>query len=169
VKILAVDDDEFILKILNELVLAISHHQIELASSSRAAAEAIKAADEPFDCFLLDIQMPEITGIELCKMIRDLPQYSNSPILMITAMSDKTHLDQAFAAGANNYITKPFNMAEVGSGIEFAEKMYKRSNQAFGPVAKLCRAFNRIFCAKEERLWERNVQQNLDRKRSGLH
>jgi CheY-like chemotaxis protein len=147
-KILAVDDDKFILKILNELVLAISHHQIELASSGRAAAEAIKAADEPFDCFLLDIQMPEITGIELCKMIRDLPQYSNSPILMITAMSDKVYLDQSFAAGANDYITKPFDIAELGSGIEFAEKMYKRSNQAFGPVAKLRRSFSRIFGAK---------------------
>ena len=39
----------------------------------------------------------------------------------------------------------------------------------FGPVAELCRSFNRILCAKGERQWERNAQQNLNRKRSGLH
>ncbi len=128
-KILAVDDDAFILEILNEAISAIGGHDIVLASSGADALAILRDAVDPFDCFLLDIQMPEMTGVELCKLIREQPEYSNAPILMITAMSDKIHVDQSFAAGATDYVTKPFDVVELNSRISFAEQTIERTNR----------------------------------------
>lgn len=122
-KILAVDDDDIILEILSEAVQAIGGHEIELAGSALEALDVIKAAETPFDCFLLDIQMPQMTGIELCEEIRANSEYLDTPILMITAMSDKGYVDRAFGAGATDYVTKPFDVLELNTRISIAERM----------------------------------------------
>ncbi|MCB1342108.1 MAG: response regulator [Pseudooceanicola sp.] len=125
-RILAVDDDPIIIELLSELLTVIGQHDVETAES---AIDALKIVQNPahkrFDCILLDIQMPGMTGIELAAKLREMPDYARIPILMITAMSDKTYIDRAFAAGATDYITKPFDIDEVRFRIKSAEQRLK--------------------------------------------
>ena len=88
-RILAVDDDPIILELLTELLATFGQHEVDTAESAK---EALARLSDPaagiYDCFLLDIQMPETDGIELCGLLRQTQAYARSPILMITAMSD---------------------------------------------------------------------------------
>ncbi|RMD92495.1 MAG: response regulator [Alphaproteobacteria bacterium] len=120
-RILAVDDDAIILELLAEIMKSAGYPAPELAHSGAEALAILGAADEPFDCFLLDIQMPEMDGIELCRRIRGLPQYGRAPILMLTAMAEKSYIDRAFAAGASDYITKPFDVIELVTRLRNAQ------------------------------------------------
>lgn len=122
-KVLAVDDDPIILELLVEVLKSVGHEDVTTALSAAAAFEEIDNARRAFDCILLDIQMPEMDGIELCQHLRAMPRYENSPILMITAMSDKGYIDRAFAAGATDYVTKPFDVMELSARLRVAETL----------------------------------------------
>ncbi|MHC0053457.1 response regulator [Actibacterium sp. D379-3] len=128
-RILAVDDDEIILELLSATLSATGYTDLTLATSAQQAARIIRDADVPFDCFLLDIQMPDIDGIELCSAIRNTREYQSTPILMITAMSQKSYIDRAFAAGATDYVTKPFDPTELGARIRMAERLVQSSRK----------------------------------------
>ena len=113
-RILAVDDDPIILELLREMLAVFGAYEVETAgSASQALARVMTPGLPRFDCFLLDIQMPRMDGIELCRSLRAIPLLEHVPILMITAMSDKSHVDRAFHAGATDYVTKPFDMADL--------------------------------------------------------
>ncbi|AMY68529.1 response regulator [Frigidibacter mobilis] len=122
-RILAVDDDEMILELLSASLGAAGFADLTVACSAAQTLEKIAAVRIPFDCFLLDIQMPEVDGIELCRAIRRNPIYAAAPIIMITAMSQKSYIDRAFAAGATDYVTKPFDPVELGARIRLAARM----------------------------------------------
>lgn len=68
-----------------------------------------------------------MTGVELCAMIRSQPAYRQTPIIMITAMSEKRYIDKAFTAGATDYVTKPFDFLELGMRIKLAEQLAIKS------------------------------------------
>lgn len=129
-KILAVDDDENIRDLLLASVSSETQHTLMTASSGPEAIRVISGESEPFDCFLLDIQMPVMNGITLCKKIRKTSGYARTPIVMLTAMSQKKYVDQAFAAGATDYVTKPFDFLELFSRIGVAEKLTNEQNRA---------------------------------------
>ncbi|WP_188673385.1 response regulator [Neptunicoccus cionae] len=122
-KILAVDDDEIILELLKEVVGAAGFPDITLVTSGAEALHTIQNSPTRFDCFLLDIQMPEMDGIELCHLIRKFPAYRSAPILMITAMADRQYIDRAFTAGASDYVTKPFDVLELGTRVNLAARL----------------------------------------------
>ena len=119
-RILAVDDDQIALDILGSSLEDAGYRDFVVALSGADALEAIRAMDRPFDIFLLDIQMPDIDGIELCAKVRNLPKYKSSPIIMITAMSERHFIDGAFAAGATDYVSKPFDPVELAVRISLA-------------------------------------------------
>jgi len=134
-KLLVVDDDPMILELLLEALPGLGYPDVTGASSGAEAMQAIAQSDSPFDCFLLDIQMPEMTGIELCSWLRDHPDYAQIPVLMITAMSERSFIDQSFAAGATDYITKPFNPQELSQRMKQAEQLNRDRMAAFLPPA----------------------------------
>jgi CheY-like chemotaxis protein len=121
-KILAVDDDPIILELLTQFVDAIGDHEITTALSGSEALEIARSSGAvPFDCFLFDIQMPHMDGVQLTKEIRALALYADTPILMLTAMTDKRYVDAAFSAGATDYVTKPFEIMELKARIGLIE------------------------------------------------
>lgn len=122
-EILAVDDDGSVLELLNEILTHTGYHKVTTASHARAALDAMSEPDRRFDCFLVDIQMPEVDGISLVRLIRETPDYRQSPILMLTAMDDRSYLDRAFAAGATDYVTKPFDLFELRTRIVEAHRL----------------------------------------------
>ena len=108
-KILAVDDDPIILELLAHFIETMTEHKLVMASSADEAIETIRSnARAPFDCFLLDIQMPGTDGIALAGKILDMDNYVDTPILMLTAMSENDYIDPAFASGESHSVTKPF-------------------------------------------------------------
>ena len=122
-KILAVDDDPFILELLPAMFEQADLNDLHTAPSGPAALDMIKAQKVPFDCMLLDVDMPEMDGIELCRRIRTVPGYEDTPILMLTAKTDSISIEKAFAAGANDYIAKPFNLKDIYNRIRVAERL----------------------------------------------
>jgi len=136
-KILSVDDDELILELLVESLNRLGFKDITPVTSAQSALDLIEALDAEheddeegsFDCFLLDIQMPGMDGIELCAKIRAMPAYRRTPILMVTTLSDRKHIERAFAAGATDYITKPFDEIEVGARIRLADMLVKEQRR----------------------------------------
>ncbi|MGB7242613.1 MAG: response regulator [Sulfitobacter sp.] len=122
-KILAVDDDEIILDLLTEILTSLGYSDLTTARSAADAYHAISSADVPYDCILLDIQMPVTDGIAFCGAIRGLKDYVETPVVMITAMSDKKYIDNAFQAGATDYVTKPFDVTELSTRVRLAERL----------------------------------------------
>jgi len=122
-KILAVDDDEIILAILMEALKVVGFPDASTACGGAEALDFLAQNDQPIDCFLLDIQMPGIDGIELCARIRKIPGHEKTPIIMLTAMSDRSYIDRAFTAGATDYVTKPFDVLELGARVKNAERL----------------------------------------------
>jgi DNA-binding response OmpR family regulator len=114
-KILIVDDDEQATTLL-EKVLAIKGH---VATSVNESSETMQVANSITpDLILLDLMMPEPNGFEVCKMLRADPNYSEIPIVIFSAMDDSESKEAAFAAGANDYLTKPVRMDDLAQTIQ---------------------------------------------------
>ncbi len=113
-KILIVDDDVEIATLLDNILSLAGFDTIVINDSSQAmeAAESMQP-----DLFILDLMMPEPNGFELCRMIRSNPGLINRPIIIITAMDNDDSKDIAHAAGANDYIVKPFDQQELPKRI----------------------------------------------------
>lgn len=122
-RILVVDDEPSIIELLKMALPALGNYEVSIASSAVNALKSIEDQSPQFDCFLLDIQMPETNGIQLLQQIRAIPAYADIPAIMLTAMSDRKYIDEAFLAGATDYVTKPFDMLELGTRMKAAYRL----------------------------------------------
>jgi len=132
-KILAVDDDTIALDMLVLALAQAGHKDVTTCTAPIEALRTLERGDIRFDCLLLDIQMPNVDGIELCAKIRGLPDYQDTPVIMLTAMLDKSYIERAFYAGATDYITKPFDPFEIGARVRVADKMVSLLNRPTPP------------------------------------
>ena len=105
-KILLVDDDEDIIK-MNKLRLAELGFDVISASSGEEAIE--KAGSESPDLILLDVMMPGIDGLQTLVRLKDNPETSSVPVLMLSGTGEKIVRNKAMLTGAVDYIMKPFN------------------------------------------------------------
>ncbi len=110
-KILVVDDERLLVKGI-KFNLENEGYQVECAYDGAAAVELARSGG--FDLIILDLMMPEIDGLEACMRIRE---FSNVPIIMLTARSEDTDKIIGFECGADDYITKPFNILELKARI----------------------------------------------------
>ena len=110
-KILVVDDERLLVKGI-KFNLENEGYQVECAYDGAAAVDL--AREGQFDLIILDLMMPEIDGLEACMRIRE---FSNVPIIMLTARSEDTDKIIGFECGADDYITKPFNILELKARI----------------------------------------------------
>lgn len=128
-KILAVDDDPVVLELLKQHAASWGKHELHTLDNPKQALARIETGEE-YDCFLLDIVMPEMTGIELCAALRGVDGHARTPVIMLTAMSDKSFIDEAFAAGATDYITKPFEGIELRARIDLVDRVVETERRA---------------------------------------
>lgn len=105
-RILLVEDEPAIVDAV-EYNLVAQGFQVEIA---RDGESALDAAHEEYDAVLLDLILPRLSGLEVCRRIR---KRSTVPILMLTARADELDRVQGLAAGADDYIAKPFSTAEL--------------------------------------------------------
>ncbi len=105
--ILVVEDDEHIGELLR-LLLERQGCRVDLRADGRAARAFIEAGGEPPRLILLDVMLPFCDGFELVGAIRSQPGWEAVPIVMLTAKTSESDIARALAAGANDYIVKPF-------------------------------------------------------------
>ena len=122
-RILAVDDDTHILEVLEAVLLDSGYQEVVTTASPLDALRIATNSTEIFDCLLLDIQMPEMDGIALCRRMRMIRGYEEIPIVMLTAMTEREYVARAFEAGATDYLTKPFDVLEIGARLRVASKL----------------------------------------------
>ena len=110
-KILVVDDEKTLVKGI-KFNLENEGYQVECAYDGAAAVEL--ARNERFDLLILDVMMPEVDGLDACMKIRE---FSNVPIIMLTAKSEDADKLMGFECGADDYLTKPFNILELKARV----------------------------------------------------
>ena len=111
-KILVVDDEELIVKGIR-FNLSQDKMEVDCAYDGQQAIEMAKQKN--YDCVLLDVMLPVFSGYEVCQRIRE---FSNMPIIMLTAKSEDSDKILGLEYGADDYITKPFNIMEVKARIK---------------------------------------------------
>ncbi|GIN12552.1 hypothetical protein J26TS2_24190 [Shouchella clausii] len=114
-RILAVDDDPVNLKVLRH---ALSTKPYQLVTETSPKATLRKVAEEHWDLVIADVMMPEMSGLELVKHIRQTYSVSELPILLVTARTQPEDVYAGFRAGANDYIGKPVDLLELQTRIE---------------------------------------------------
>jgi two-component system, cell cycle response regulator len=112
--ILIVDDNPQILSILADLLRPLGH-TIVCAAGGPAALTI--ATTTPPDLMLLDVMMPGMDGFTVCRHIRAHPQLAQLPIILITALDDRESRVRGFEAGADEFVTKPFDYAELRARV----------------------------------------------------
>lgn len=112
VHILVVEDERAIQKML-KLSLERAGHTVSLARTGSEALHMIR--NEPIELVLLDILLPDMNGFDIC---RDVRQFSDVPIVMLTTLNRTEDIVHGFSLGADDYITKPFSLREVQGRIE---------------------------------------------------
>lgn len=113
---LLVVEDDIINRDLLQRRLARSGYSVEVAESGQTALEMIKKAE--FDLVLLDQMMPGMSGLDLLKLLRNTYTTNELPIIMVTAVDQKSTIVQALDQGANDYVSKPIDMPLVLARIQ---------------------------------------------------
>ncbi|MEX2583154.1 MAG: response regulator [Gemmatimonadota bacterium] len=112
--VLLAEDDPAAAEML-EMLLRRVGYDVLIAPDGAAALRMVE--DSPPDVLLLDWMLPEVTGLEVCRRLRERWDALSLPILMVTAKADSESVSQAFEAGASDYITKPFLGAELRARV----------------------------------------------------
>ena len=110
-KILVVDDERTLVKGI-KFNLENEGYEVECAYDGAAAVEL--AREGKLDLMILDLMMPEVDGLEACMRIRE---FSNVPVIMLTAKSEDADKLMGFECGADDYLTKPFNILELKARV----------------------------------------------------
>ncbi len=111
-----VAEDEASIREFIVINLQRSGYEVSQADNGRAALEAYQAADGDFDVVLLDIMMPEMDGLEVCKRLRS--QSQTVGIIMLTAKTQEIDRVTGLLVGADDYVTKPFSPSELMARVD---------------------------------------------------
>lgn len=134
-KILIVDD----LKTLRDGFTAMFREfypeaHIDEASDVMQAMPMIQKETPPYDAVFTDINMPEVSGLKLISLVRDLPLYKETPLIVISSLSDKNDVDRAIELGANGYLIRPlqkddFEIVRLAYLEDIRKKKRKKSSE----------------------------------------
>ncbi|MDP5063550.1 MAG: EAL domain-containing protein [Haliea sp.] len=128
-KILVCDDDQ-IVRLLTRQCLEAEDMIVVEASSGPEALEMF-TRERP-DLIFLDVEMPGLSGLEVCRLIREMPQGESIPIMIVTGSDDRDSIDLGFNAGATQYKTKPVNWSLLGRDVQYM----LRASQAFNSLLR---------------------------------
>ncbi|MCB1192995.1 MAG: fused response regulator/phosphatase [Leptospiraceae bacterium] len=132
--ILIVDDNEENLTIISK-ILKTENYDVMGVFSGEDAIKLIKKRTP--DLILMDIMMPQMDGIETCKIIHSDPQYQNIPILFLSAKNEIETVVNAFEAGGKDYVTKPFREEEILSRVKTHLKIFYLEKERESYLQKL--------------------------------
>lgn len=150
-RVLVVDDEKLIVKGIR-FSLEQEGMEVDCAYDGEEALE--KAKEKEYDMILLDIMLPKLTGLKVCQQIRE---FSSVPIIMLTAKGEDMDKILGLEYGADDYITKPFNILEVKARIKAIMRRMRKeeAKESFGKTLvsgdlKLDCEGRRVFIAGKE-------------------
>ncbi len=159
--LIAEDDDGTRLKL--EFTLRKWGFEVTAVSDGKQAVTALKMEDPP-PLAILDWHMPRLTGLEVIQKVRLTPREVPTYFLLLTASADKEDIVRGLEAGANDYLTKPFDWRELRARIDVGRKFQELNQELAGRVKQAQEALNTVeylhSCLKEanEQLQESNVK-----------
>jgi DNA-binding response OmpR family regulator len=113
--VLVVDDDPDIRELVAFKLEQLGHTVVQERDGESGLAAAQQTAP---DLILLDVMMPKLTGIEVCRKLREDTGTATVPVILITAKAQEADVERGFAAGADDYIVKPFSPRELASRVQ---------------------------------------------------
>lgn len=160
-RVLVVDDEKLIVKGIR-FSLEQDGMEVDCAFDGEEALEAAKKKE--YDVVLLDVMLPKLTGFEVCQQIRE---FSSMPIIMLTAKGDDMDKILGLEYGADDYITKPFNILEVKARIKAIMRRSSRANAANDDIKTASFGDMKIDC-DNRRVYIANKEVNLTAKEFDL-
>ena len=138
-KILVVDDEKLVVK---GIKFNLEHDGYEVVTAfDGESAVALTSSEKP-DLVILDLMMPKLDGLEACMKIRE---FSNVPIIMLTAKSEDADKLMGFECGADDYVTKPFNILELKARIRALLRRAGAERSAAQPESQQLRCGNLVL------------------------
>jgi len=134
-KILVVDDDPVARKVLHAF-LTQSNYDVDVVEDAEQGLEAMQEEDAP-PIAIIDWQMPGMDGLELCAALRELDLPLHPYLFILHSKKDKNDIAQALDAGADDYLTKPFNMVETCARLRVAERSIGRQQALLEEIENL--------------------------------
>ena len=134
-RILCVDDDSDSCEIISLMLQnANENYRVTTVSSGNSALEMI--ADEPFDLYILDYRLPEMSGIDLCRLIRQSD--ANTPIMFFTGMAREVDGKNALEAGATKFLVKPTDLDILTETVKelINQNLPSSEFKSFAPVSQ---------------------------------
>lgn len=113
-----VDDDEDMIRAV-QLMVKLLDCETRLFYSARLAAQTLLNGEQP-DLFILDINMPEVSGIDFLEFLRHRKNTMNIPVVMLSTEAADVMVDKAMALGADSYVTKPVAIEELENAMKMA-------------------------------------------------
>ena len=145
--ILIVDDDESVRQTLAEVLMLAGYETVEAASGQEAIAVAM---NRHIDSFLLDMEMPRMSGVEVCRAIRKLGNYQTTPIIFVTGVEENWGLAEAFDAGADDLKLLHLLLERLHGDVQFdTDPTYATTTAAEAYALKrgVCQDLTHIFLA----------------------
>jgi adenylate cyclase len=155
-KILAVDDNQVNLELISDI--ADSGGYVVVSAQSGAAALQIAESEVP-DLVILDVNMPGMSGYEVCTKLKANPKLSHIPVIMLTAMTEINNRVQGLDAGADDYLTKPFSARELLARIDARLRAKNESDQLRATQKVIRETFSRYVSPSVVEQMLKNPQQ----------
>jgi len=161
-KVLVVDDEKLIIKGI-KFSLEQDGMEVDSAYDGETALEMIKA--NSYDIILLDVMLPKKNGFEICQAVRE---FSDVPIIMLTAKTEDINKILGLEYGADDYITKPFNILEVKARIKTILKRTGKSQKVEQPDGDVLQSTHIKIDRNSRRVFINNQEINLTSKEYDL-
>ncbi len=151
-RVLVVDDEPSNFDVI-EAFLTLPNYELSYVPSGRKALELLNIGYQP-DVILLDVMMPEMSGIELCQHIKANPGWQAIPIIIITALIEQKDLSQCLLSGADDFIGKPVKMLELRARVHSMLRIYQQYRQ----IHSLNQSLNQFNQELEQRVQQQTWQ-----------
>ena len=133
-RVLVVEDEQDIAALIKHTLERTGEMQASIVATGDAALRAI--AEQAPDLVILDLNLPVVSGTEVCRILRSRPTTANLPIIMLTARTSEAERVSGLDLGADDYVTKPFSLRELGARVR---AVLRRRQQHATPVGMLYR------------------------------
>jgi adenylate cyclase len=146
-RILIAEDDGTTRTVLTRML---ENAGYQVVSSERGEKCLFLALERDFDAFLIDINMPGINGIDLCRRLRNMPRFKVVPIIIVTSLNDASSLNEVFLAGATDFIVKPVNPIVLSARL----RAHIERVEYFNEVESIRNYLSRYISTRTQRMAE---------------
>ncbi len=136
-------EDEFTTRMLVQVSLENWGYRVESVVDGNQAWEILQRREAPHIA-ILDWEMPELDGVEVCRMVKEMERENPPYIILLTARDSKKDIVEGFDAGADDYMTKPFDDNELRARVRVAERLVRTQTSLTETVAELKEVLNQL-------------------------